>query len=63
MAAGSVIRLALAEYLVEMHGGRIEAQCDGIGKGNELSVRLPLATVPPRTPIETVVDHYRLAKF
>jgi len=41
---GLGIGLALARKLAEMHGGRISATSDGLGKGSEFTVRLPLAT-------------------
>jgi CheY-like chemotaxis protein len=34
--------------LVELHGGRIEARSEGVGKGSEISVRL--TTVQPHEP-------------
>lgn len=35
--------LALARFLVELHGGTIQAHSPGPGKGSEFSVRLPLS--------------------
>jgi CheY-like chemotaxis protein len=35
--------LTLAKYLVEMHGGTIEAKSEGRDKGSEFIVRLPVA--------------------
>lgn len=35
--------LALARFLVELHGGTIQARSAGLGKGSEFSVRLPLS--------------------
>jgi PAS domain S-box-containing protein len=40
---GLGIGLSLARGLVEMHGGSIEARSEGIGKGSEFVVRLPIA--------------------
>jgi signal transduction histidine kinase/ActR/RegA family two-component response regulator len=39
---GLGIGLTLARRLVEMHGGSIEARSEGVGKGSEFVVRLPL---------------------
>jgi signal transduction histidine kinase len=38
---GLGVGLALARGLVEMHGGRIEANSPGVGRGSEFIVRLP----------------------
>jgi CheY-like chemotaxis protein len=52
---GVGIGLALAKALVELHDGTISAKSDGIGKGSEFLVRLPIAVgaamaadVPPK---------------
>jgi signal transduction histidine kinase/ActR/RegA family two-component response regulator len=47
---GLGIGLTLAKSLVEMHGGTLQAHSDGLGKGSEFVVRLPLAASqrPPR---------------
>jgi len=39
---GLGIGLALARQLVTLHGGSIEARSEGLGKGSEFIVRLPL---------------------
>jgi CheY-like chemotaxis protein/two-component sensor histidine kinase len=45
-AGGLGIGLALARGLVELHGGRMEARSDGLRRGSEFVVRLPLADAP-----------------
>jgi signal transduction histidine kinase len=44
--AGLGVGLSLARQLVNLHGGTIEARSDGVGKGSEFVVKLPLAGVP-----------------
>jgi PAS domain S-box-containing protein len=41
---GLGIGLSLARWLVEMHGGRIEAHSEGLHKGSRFSVCLPVST-------------------
>lgn len=36
--------LALAKALVDMHGGSIEGHSEGVGKGAEFIIKLPLTT-------------------
>ena len=39
---GLGVGLSLVRGLVQMHGGRVEARSEGVGKGSEFIVRLPL---------------------
>ena len=43
---GLGIGLTLAQRIVQMHGGSVEAHSDGPGRGSEFVVRLPLAASP-----------------
>ncbi|CAN5130979.1 hypothetical protein BH24PSE2_BH24PSE2_22620 [soil metagenome] len=43
---GLGIGLSLARRLVELHGGTIEVRSNGIGRGSEFTVRLPMVSQP-----------------
>lgn len=47
---GLGLGLALVKGLVEMHGGRVSAQSQGLGLGCEIVVTLPLAVAPADAP-------------
>jgi signal transduction histidine kinase/ActR/RegA family two-component response regulator len=48
---GLGIGLALVRGIVTLHDGQIEARSDGLGRGSEFIVRLPLAaSLPPAEP-------------
>ncbi|WP_165069417.1 PAS domain-containing protein [Paludisphaera rhizosphaerae] len=44
---GLGVGLTIVRRLVEMHGGRIEVRSEGVGKGSEFRVHLPIADVAP----------------
>lgn len=44
---GLGLGLAIVRHLVELHGGSIEAQSEGLGQGARFIVKLPLLTIPP----------------
>ena len=49
-ASGLGIGLTLVKSLVEMHGGTVEARSEGLGRGSEFVVRLPIASALPSRP-------------
>lgn len=50
---GLGIGLALAQNLVEMQDGRLQAQSSGLGKGSEFTVKLPLSAPMPGHQAQT----------
>ena len=48
---GLGLGLSLVRHLVRLHGGRVEARSEGLGKGSEFVVRIPLLS-DDRVPLE-----------
>jgi len=53
--SGLGIGLTLVESLVQMHQGTITASSEGLGKGSEFTVRLPLAEGPVHAPEQPAI--------
>jgi PAS domain S-box-containing protein len=51
---GLGVGLTIVKSLVEMHAGHVEAHSEGIGKGSEFIVRLPLASEDAQNPLTPV---------
>jgi CheY-like chemotaxis protein len=48
---GLGIGLTLVSRLVKLHGGSVEARSEGLGKGSEFIVRLPILSKAPPKPV------------
>ncbi|MEH2278878.1 MAG: chemotaxis protein CheB [Nostoc sp.] len=44
---GLGLGLSIVRHLIELHGGTVQAQSPGEGKGTTITVRLPLRSMPP----------------
>jgi signal transduction histidine kinase/ActR/RegA family two-component response regulator len=58
---GMGIGLALVDQLVRLHGGTVSAASDGLDKGSEFVVRLPVGH-PPASPTTAIVSQTRGAR-
>jgi PAS domain S-box-containing protein len=57
---GLGIGLALVKGLVALHGGRVEARSEGLGRGSEFIVHLPHRVLAPKSP-EVIEDTHGAA--
>jgi len=53
---GLGIGLTLARNIVEMHGGKLRVQSEGLGRGSRFTVRLPLPALDEPAPAPERVD-------
>jgi PAS domain S-box-containing protein len=52
---GLGLGLAIAKHIVELHGGTLSVQSDGLGKGATFAAVLPNLAVSPRAPVTSTV--------
>jgi PAS domain S-box-containing protein len=55
-AGGLGIGLSLVKSLVEQHGGAVAARSDGVGRGSEFIIRLPVLAEAPSAPQKATTD-------
>jgi len=54
---GLGIGLTLVKHLVELHGGRVWATSEGLGKGTQVTIALPARPAAEPAPAPTAVSH------
>ncbi|MCC5623776.1 ATP-binding protein, partial [Nostoc sp. CHAB 5715] len=53
---GLGLGLSIARHLVELHGGTVQAQSPGEGRGTTIAIRLPLRSIPPEITPPTYLE-------
>ncbi|BBD68162.1 signal transduction histidine hinase [Nostoc commune NIES-4072] len=53
---GLGLGLSIVRHIVELHGGTVQAQSPGEGKGTTIAIRLPLRSMPPEITPPTYLE-------
>ena len=56
---GLGVGLTLVRQLIRLHGGSVEARSEGLGRGSEFIVRLPIAVGPANQPVPEILSSLR----
>ncbi|MCC5598709.1 chemotaxis protein CheB [Nostoc favosum] len=59
---GLGLGLSIVRHIVELHGGTVQAQSPGKGKGTTIIIRLPLRSMPPEITPPTYLEPSLLSK-